>query len=319
MNNRTSLLLLVLLIMGSKVQAQLQYPDPPPYTGTNPSLSEIRGKLVAAGQRNRIPPHLLFGIAYQESGWAQYRTDGYTKYHWEPPDQGTGRRRIGLGIMQITVYPDDPNFVRLCTDIDYNIERSAQLLVSKWNATPVIGDGIGNNGREKLENWYYSIWAYNGFVYDCAGYTYCNDPRSRPRNETYQGKVLDRIAIGFSNQWQTVRLTEPTNAQIGTSGSYPARIPNTPTPVHIDANFDGVIDNTPSPVDIYVDGNLGQSGGDGSAATPFRRMTDAVDAADRTRAVVLHVKPFWYRERIIIRQNIRIIRDGNSGVVRIRP
>ena len=118
MNLRTLLLLLILLLKSNSSQAQ--YPNPPAYTGTNPSLSDNRAKIVAAGKRHRIPPHLLFGIAFRESGWAQYGSDGHTKFHWEPAD-AAGRHQIGVGIMQITVYPEDADFAKLCTDIDWNI------------------------------------------------------------------------------------------------------------------------------------------------------------------------------------------------------
>lgn len=53
------------------------------YFGTNPSPGAIHDKLVATGQRYHIPPHILFGIAYQESGWRQFGSDGRTVTHSE--------------------------------------------------------------------------------------------------------------------------------------------------------------------------------------------------------------------------------------------
>ena len=62
------------------------------YPGTNPAPSDIKNMLIAAGQKYRIPPHVLFGMAYQESGWREYGNDGKTLV------SGDG----GIGIMQLT-------------------------------------------------------------------------------------------------------------------------------------------------------------------------------------------------------------------------
>ena len=123
------------------------------HAGANPSNADIKAMLIAAGQKYQIPPHILFGIAWQESRWRQYNPDGSTVTN---PSDG------GVGIMQLTgstAGPFDPK--RLATDIAFNIDAGAQVLAGKWNATPIIGDGNGSVGRDKLENWYYSVWAYN--------------------------------------------------------------------------------------------------------------------------------------------------------------
>lgn len=122
------------------------------YPGTNPALSDIKNMLIAAGQKYKIPPHILFGIAFQESGWREYGSDGKTLV------SGDG----GIGIMQLTgatAAQFDVN--RLASDIAYNIDCGAKVVIDKWNISPIIGDGVGNSGREKLENWYYTIWYYN--------------------------------------------------------------------------------------------------------------------------------------------------------------
>ena len=205
--------------------APIQSP-PPPYFGTNPSFAAIKAKLLAAGKKYDIPPHILFGIAFAESGWNQFLPDGRTKHRLEP--NGT----VGVGIMQMTVSPSVSDYARLCTDIDYNIDRGAALLgdpnnrQSKWNISPAIGGNFGNIGREKLENWYYAVWAYNGL--EC------------PNRNNYAPKVFDYIANG-QGLWTPVSITKP-----GVSPNtcpIPA-IPNTPTPTHIDANYDGVIDGS---------------------------------------------------------------------------
>lgn len=156
--------------------------------------------------------------------------------------------------MQITVYPTVSDYARLCTDIDYNIDRGAAMLITKWNATPIIGDGVGNNGHEKLENWYYAIWAYNGFAA-------INNPNFN--NNSYQHKVLGWIANCPNGQWQDCAITAPSNASIGTG--YPKQIPVTPSPYHVDANYDGIIDTANVSAKLFISesdvaSNPGQEG-----------------------------------------------------------
>lgn len=191
--------------------------SPPNYFGDNPSQSDIKNKLITAGQKYRIPPQILFGIAFQESGWRQFRDDRRTTYHLESDG------RVGVGIMQITVPPSASDYQQLCTDINYNIDRGASMLIDKWNQTPVIGDGYLSNGHEKLENWYYAIWAYNGWT--CPNY--------------YPETVLGHVANG-RGLWTPVSVSIP-----NISSCPPGKIQYTPSPVHIDANFDGEIDGAP--------------------------------------------------------------------------
>ena len=209
----------------------------PRYPGSNPSASDIRSMLVAAGQKYKIPPHILFGIAFQESGWREYGSDGQTLV------SGDG----GIGIMQLTgatAAAFDVN--RLASDIAYNIDSGAKVLSGKWDITPVIGD----NDRAKLENWYYAIWAYNGFI----------------ANSAYPGKILDWIANCPNGQWQNAVVTPPTPSQIASMGT----IPNTPTPIHVDANYDGIID--------------GDGGGGDPHPTPYLTVSESDTATTEGQA-----------------------------------
>ena len=209
------------------------YSPPPPYTGTNPSLDSIKQMLIAAGQKYQIPPQILFGIAFDESGWQQYIDNPSSPYNHRTKFDLELGGEIGVGIMQVTVYPSQSDYSRLCTDIAYNIDQGTAILAEKWNVTPIIGD----NNRAKLENWYYAIWAYNGFLYGNVSQT--NDPRYN--SNPYQHRIIQYISQSPLNEWQSVKVTEPTIDEIGEP---PHRIASTPAPVHIDANFDGIIDGT---------------------------------------------------------------------------
>ncbi len=275
--------------------------------------------LVAAGKAHHIPPMILFGIAYQESGWRQFDANGNPVTN---PNDG------GVGIMQITgatAGPFDPNLLR--TSISYNIDAGATVLEGKWASTPVIGDGNGMVGREKLENWYYAVWAYNSWGY-INNPNYIGNGTHPAHNPVYQDLVYGWIAncpSSLTGMWVNCTLSKPTNQQIGSvTNSYGVigcgqSIANTPSPYHVDANFDGVIDGTTgggSDTDIWVDGGNTASGQDGSAGNPYSKVKAAVDQANATQAVTIHIKPGVYPEKIATSKHIHFVTNG-SGTVRI--
>lgn len=118
---------------------------------TNPSTDVINQKLETIAKEKGIPSVLLKAIAYQESTWRQFDSRG------NPLLSRTVHPAIG--IMQIATYSDSDleTIQKLKTDIDFNIRRGADLLNEKWAFVPKIGDG----DRNKLENWYFALWAYN--------------------------------------------------------------------------------------------------------------------------------------------------------------
>lgn len=244
-----------------------QTSPPPPYFGVNPSVSRIKASLIHWGQVYHVPPHILFAMAWQEGnpypynqGWLQYdpNDSGRTVYHLKSDG------RVGVGIMQVMVSPSDPDYKRLCTDYDYNIQRGAACLAdpannrSCWNTSPMIGD----NDRAKLENWFYAIWTYHGLD---ASLT----------SRTYPDRILHWITHCPNRQWENCVVTAPTTAQ--TDGHH--TIPTTPTPIHVDANFDGVINRSPgNAIDIYVEANYSGTPA-GTVSQPHKTVTQAVNAA----------------------------------------
>lgn len=118
----------------------------------NPSLDEINLKLETIAKEKGIPSLLLKVIAFKESTWRQFDSQGN-------PILGSSSTHPALGIMQVATYKDDDKetIEKLKSDIDFNIRMGADLLNEKWRFTPKIGDG----DRNKLENWYFALWAYN--------------------------------------------------------------------------------------------------------------------------------------------------------------
>jgi hypothetical protein len=120
----------------------------------NPSPAEIRAKLNAAAVARLIPPKILYGIAFQESTWRQFDADG---------DPLIGFDGKGIGIMQVTTIPLGVDVERLKTDIGYNIEVGANILVEKWGYAPSVFPVIGGGDPRCYENWFFAVWAYNGW------------------------------------------------------------------------------------------------------------------------------------------------------------
>jgi len=149
----------------------------------NPSYEEIARKLEVIARSKNIPSVILKVVAFVETGWRQFDKNGNVVTNHAGP-------RPGLGIMQVTSYNDsDTELVnRLKYDIDYNISVGADLLNAKWDFAPKIGDG----DRNKLENWYFALWAYNGW----ATVNNPNNAEARGR-VAYQDAIIRRAAIEY--------------------------------------------------------------------------------------------------------------------------
>ncbi len=131
--------------------------------GTRNDRSETNGT---------VPPVLLKAIAWIESNITQGATD--------VPFGSIGNALVsfdcGHGVAQVTTgmtVPDgenglgSPEQALVATNFAYNIARGAHILVDKWNEAPEKKPIVGTDtdGHPAiLENWYYAVWAYNGFT-----------------------------------------------------------------------------------------------------------------------------------------------------------
>jgi len=140
---------------------------------------------------------------------------------------------FGYGIMQITsgmagAFGDvkgtvDPGAQsQIASDYRYNIAYGAQLLVKKWITVPRIGDG----DPSEVENWYYALWAYNGWGWvnnpNNPRFTRQGTPATNPNTFPYQERVLYLVAHPPKDRdgnplWQPIPVTLPTRQQVGTS------------------------------------------------------------------------------------------------------
>ncbi len=163
---------------------------------TPPTLADVSASLTKWANQYNIPPVVLKAIAQQESGWTQFK-DG------NPLTPLMGKDGVGIGIMQISDYdPNDPTqadyITKLKTDYDFNISEGARILNQKWRTVPKIGDG----DRNKLENWYFAVWAYNGWS-NKNNPNYATSQNLVP----YQNKVFALMGRKYNS---TITQTYPT-------------------------------------------------------------------------------------------------------------
>lgn len=134
----------------------------------NPTREQLEEKIEEIAEKRGIPSVILKSIARVESVYQQYKPDG-TVYLGP---------RGSIGLMQIYNRSGAYDTRKLMYDIDYNIKISADILLEKWQN---YGQ-IGNMDPNVLENWYFAIWAYNGWAS-------VNNPNTGKKKYTYQQLV----------------------------------------------------------------------------------------------------------------------------------
>ena len=129
----------------------------PQFQQIDPYVPCILLKTMGAVETAQSPGSIQF------NGWKQFNANyGQTGATVIAPD-------CGYGIMQIISDMSggagfDP--ARVASESTYNIGTAARALIVKWNSVP---NAIGDNDPYIVEDWYYAVWAYNGF-------TSLNDP-----------------------------------------------------------------------------------------------------------------------------------------------
>lgn len=224
-------------------------PEVPTVSSVAPKLPRIiRGypTNLAKPVDGYIPCVLLMSVGQQEStGWKQFVANyGQNGNTLISPD-------CGYGITQITGAPimtgQDSNVNRdlVAAQSTYNIGTGARVLIEKWNAITYYS---GLNDPYIAEDWYYAVWAYNGF-------TYASNPNnaSFPTNRTpfngtqsqanypYQELVWGWAANpptdpqNANNKfWKATTLTLPPRSDLAApvNGNPTATHINTPQPAH---------------------------------------------------------------------------------------
>ncbi|MEL1133790.1 cell wall-binding repeat-containing protein [Desulfitobacterium sp. THU1] len=236
-------------------------------TYVNPSYDEINQLFEEVAKEKAIPSVILKAIAFKESSWRQFDKLGNPIV--SRPDHPA------IGIMQVATYNDNDleTIEKLRTDIGFNIRRGADLLNEKWKFTPTIGDG----DRNKLENWYFALWAYNIW-------TDKNNPNvCGPTTLTYQEKVFNLIAHpeGFLVQYiKPVEITRiPAESLPATGLPLKTVAWATPEPINYGDLAEGESPLTPIVPDVATAPVTTPSRGGQPQTIEFLRLETAVQQA----------------------------------------
>jgi hypothetical protein len=216
-------------------------------------MKDITGNGVLAADVN-IPPHLLYGIAWQETPadhhWQQ--TEKASLMTIVTPDGGVGAMQLTAGTAIFDAYPSNPipappnapadtlaHLFRLSNDIRYNLQAGARILAQKWNGAAI--PHIGTHDPSILEDWYYAVWYYNGPNNNPNDFDLVHLNAPKP----YQYTVFAQIA-SIHRPWLPIKIGKPNVMDIG-EDTPPNPLDYTPADVHVDSNFDGVIDAVKAP------------------------------------------------------------------------
>ena len=193
-----------------------------------------------------FPCSLLKAISVQESvGWHRFCVP-------TGPDCPAVSRTLiafdcGYGLMQVTsgmtvgatsAYDAD----RVAGEAAYNVAVGSQILAEKWAATPSVGD----NRVDAIEDWYFSVWAYNvlAFNNNASNPAYAADrPPYRdpgglsggeyPCQELIWGYVRHPVlAPDGSEAYKSWPLSYPLRAEICASCGGPSASISDPSPLH---------------------------------------------------------------------------------------
>ncbi len=128
-----------------------------------------------------IPPEIVKGIVLTEnSKMTQFTTNGDV---FKSQDDG-------FGIMQVTpmsVEDDSFDWDLVKYDLNANIEAGLKVLLEKWGKAGSSFPVINKQDKNVLENWYFTLWAYNGL-------SNFNDPSNpNAKKIVYQVKVYENI------------------------------------------------------------------------------------------------------------------------------
>ncbi|WP_134683107.1 Ig-like domain-containing protein [Brevibacillus migulae] len=181
----------------------------------NPPMYEIEEMLEDVAQKYGIPPALLKAIAWQESTWRQFDANGNPLISFDG----------GIGIMQLTnQWSYDQQ--RLKTDIRYNIEAGAQVLLDKRSYTKSLLPAIGSMDKDEMESWYFAVWAYNGW-------SMYNNPHNIPNKFRKTAAYQDNV-YAFAHDYFGQTITKIPKALIPATTVPSGRTSyKTPLPIHV--------------------------------------------------------------------------------------
>ncbi|MEL7649402.1 MAG: S-layer homology domain-containing protein [Sedimentibacter sp.] len=182
------------------------------FAGSNPSRAELESMIDEVARERAVPSVLLKAIARVESVFEQFNSDG------TPKISGSS-----IGLMQVSNRNGGYDSNRLKYDIRYNIEAGADVLLNKWSMSSYQSlSSVGNMDPNILENWYFALWAYNGWAQS-------NNPNivtSYAKKYTYQQMIYNVIEKEYGKKVSNIDFS-----YLPSSG-LPSRSLVVPTPAY---------------------------------------------------------------------------------------
>ncbi|NLJ58653.1 MAG: transglycosylase SLT domain-containing protein [Tissierellia bacterium] len=182
------------------------------FAGVNPPREEIEQMIEKVAEKRAIPSVLLKSIARVESVYEHYRPNGTPKIN------GTN-----IGLMQVCNKHGGYDSEKLKYNIEYNIEAGADVLLNKWSMSSYQSvSSVGNMDPNILENWYFALWAYNGWAQS-------NNPNmlsNYAKKYTYQQLIYNIAEEEYSEKINNIDFS-----YLPSSGR-PSRSLVVPTPAH---------------------------------------------------------------------------------------
>ncbi len=128
-------------------------------SGKNPTKTELIEAMKIIGNKYQVPFEIIYGIGVGETGGYNGGVPCQFWSNGNPIVSGDN----GIGMMQVTPWAISQNFdeYSLKYDWKYNLEAGAQVILSKWRYVEARNP-IGDMNWKVLENWYMTLWAYNG-------------------------------------------------------------------------------------------------------------------------------------------------------------
>ncbi len=268
-----------------------------PYTAFAEEVYEesIEEKIERVAKERGVPAVILKSIAQIESSMAHFYNNGDVKVS----------RTGNLGLMQVGNSHGMFDTERLKYDIDYNLEAGIEILLMKWSSSVqnYSISSVGNMDPNILENWYFAIWAYNGWASS-------NNPISN--SKAYQTRVYEIAKEQFGQD-----ITPIDMAYLPYSGK-PAKKLNVPTPEnsHSANLYQFKVGDIVSVNSILNDRVLCATPGNTSLAQVYHG-----EVATVLEAPVLHEGYYWYKVQTengmtgwIQRNWIKKIGDSVNGI-----
>ena len=120
--------------------------------GTDPGMAAINAEIDRAAARRQVPPYVLKSIAWHESRWRQFYSDGRVVLS----------SACAVGVTQVLASGGFDAY-RLATDYRYNIDAGAQVLAAKMAASSRnVPAHLGADDKRVGENWYRAAYRYIG-------------------------------------------------------------------------------------------------------------------------------------------------------------